>query len=348
MKAIVTGGAGFIGCSLVKKLINEFNYEVLVVDSLTYASQKDSLSDVWSNDLFSFEKADISDQRCIKNIFCDFKPNYVFNLAAETHVDKSIDSPELFIKTNIYGTYSLLEVSLDYWTNLNIKEKKAFRFLQVSTDEVFGDLAEDEDPFDESNNYNPSSPYSASKASADHLVRSWFRTYKLPVLLSNCSNNYGPFQFHEKLIPLMIIKALRGERLPLYGSGLQIRDWLFVDDHVAALIDIIAYGEIGQSYNIGSCCEKTNLELVEAICNILDEIQDIKPGDFKSFKDLISFVDDRPGHDLRYAINPSKLMNELGWYPKENFDSGLRKTIEWYLERSDSVAYNIERIGKGR
>lgn len=347
MKVIVTGGAGFIGSALVRKLI-KVGYEVLVVDSLTYASQLNSLNEVADNNLFSLIQSDISDKDSLKKIFRDFCPLHVFNLAAETHVDKSIDSPELFIKTNIYGTYSLLEVSLDYWTNLNIKEKKAFRFLQVSTDEVFGDLAEDEDPFDESNNYNPSSPYSASKASADHLVRSWYRTYKLPVLLSNCSNNYGPFQFHEKLIPLMIIKALRGERLPLYGSGLQIRDWLFVDDHVEALVDIIAHGQIGQSYNIGSCCEKTNLELVEAICNILDEIQDIKPGDFKSFKDLISFVDDRPGHDLRYAINPSKLMNELGWHPKENFESGLRKTIEWYLERSDSVAHNIERIGKGR
>lgn len=347
MKVIVTGGAGFIGSTLVRKLI-KIGYEVLVVDSLTYASQLDSLNEVADNILFSFIQSDISDKDSLKKIFRDFCPRYVFNLAAETHVDKSIDSPEIFIKTNIYGTYSLLEASLDYWTNLNIKEKESFRFLQVSTDEVFGDLTEDEDPFDESNNYYPSSPYSASKASADHLVRSWFRTYKLPVLLSNCSNNYGPFQFHEKLIPLMIIKALKGESLPLYGSGLQIRDWLFVDDHVEALIDIIAHGQIGQSYNIGSCCEKTNLELVETICNILDEIQDTKPGDFESFKDLISFVDDRPGHDLRYAINPSKLMNELGWRPKENFESGLRKTIEWYLERSDSVAYDIERIGKGR
>ena len=348
MKVIVTGGAGFIGSALVKKLIGEFNYEVLVIDSLTYASQLESLEEVSSSALFSLAQEDICNQELIEKIFFDFKPNYIFNLAAETHVDRSIDSPDLFIKTNIFGTYSLLESSYKYWETLESSLKEDFRFLHVSTDEVFGDLGDDDPPCDELKNYDPSSPYSATKASSDHLVRAWHKTYKLPVLLSNCSNNYGPFQFYEKLIPLMIIKAIRGEELPVYGSGLQIRDWLFVDDHVDALIRIIQNGEIGESYNIGANCEKTNLEVVNEICRILDETYETKPKDIQSFRDLITFVDDRPGHDKRYAINPQKIRSKLGWEPRENFESGLKKTIQWYVNKGHSIDYEALRIGKRR
>tara|TARA_B100000965_G_scaffold366406_1_gene351578 strand:- start:1381 stop:2433 length:1053 start_codon:yes stop_codon:yes gene_type:complete len=348
LKAIVTGGAGFIGCSLVKKLINEFNYEVLVVDSLTYASQKDSLSDVWNNDLFSFEKADISDQRHIKNIFYDFKPNYIFNLAAETHVDRSIEEPKDFVMTNILGTFSLLEESLNFWRSLPLNLQDNFKFLHISTDEVFGDLEDHEPPFSEENRYEPSSPYSASKASSDHLVKSWHRTYQLPILLSNCSNNYGPYQFFEKLIPLMILKALRGEKLPLYGAGDQVRDWLYVEDHVDALIKIIHDGRVGESYNVGASCEKTNLQVVELICSILDAQVESKPSNITSFSELITFVEDRPGHDKRYAINPDKINRELLWKPQVDFETGLKKTIAWYLKRVEFVDYEASRIGIGR
>ena len=348
MKTVVTGGAGFIGSALVKKLINSFGYEVLVVDSLTYSSQIDSLYEVKDNDLFSFSETDICDENSLKVIFNNFKPDFVFNLAAETHVDRSIDSPEIFLETNIFGTYRLLNVSLEYWKTLEKKRKDNFRFLHISTDEVFGELKINEPPFKETNNYDPSSPYSASKASSDHLVRAWHRTYDLPVLLSNCSNNYGPFQFYEKLIPLMIIKALRGEKLPIYGTGMQVRDWLYVEDHADALIKIIQEGLVGESYNIGASCEKTNLQVVEEICTILDEIQSPKPSNITSFKELISFVDDRPGHDLRYAINSDKIKKELNWKASEDFESGLRKTVEWYRDKADLIAYKANRIGINR
>ncbi len=346
MKAIVTGGAGFIGSSLVKTLITDFKYEVLVLDSLTYASQLDSLNEVADSKLYSFLKVDISDQNTLETVIPEFQPNYIFNLAAETHVDRSIDSPDTFIKTNIIGTYSLLEASLLYWRSLDLNQKGEFRFLHVSTDEVYGDLDLTDPPFDELKSYEPSSPYSASKASSDHLVMAWYRTFDLPVLLTNCSNNYGPSQFYEKLIPLMILKAIRGEKLPIYGNGLQIRDWLFVEDHVNALVQIIQSGQIGECYNIGASCEKTNIEVVEEICQILDEKLDSKPKNLQSFKELISYVDDRPGHDNRYAINPNKLRNKIGWKPKQTFESGLRQTVDWYLERIESVDYKGSRIGK--
>ncbi len=348
MKTIVTGGAGFIGSALVRKLIKSLEYEVMVLDSLTYASQMDSLEEVSESELFSFSETDICDSNSLIEIYETFQPDFVFNLAAETHVDRSIDSPELFLKTNIIGTFSLLEVSLKYWRHLDATSKDKFRFLHISTDEVFGDLKENEPPFKETNNYDPSSPYSASKASSDHLVRAWHRTYNLPVLLSNCSNNYGPFQFTEKLIPLMIVSALRGLKLPIYGNGKQIRDWLFVDDHADALIKIIHEGLVGESYNIGASCEKTNLEVVEEICNVLDETQDTKPNGIESFKELISFVDDRPGHDQRYAIDSSKINKELGWHAVESFQSGLRKTVDWYCEAIEKLPYQGERIGKSR
>ena len=348
MKAIVTGGAGFIGSALVKKLIKSLKCEVMVIDSLTYASQMPSLQEVLENKLFSFSETDICDTKSLMEIYAIFQPDFVFNLAAETHVDRSIDSPELFLKTNIMGTYSLLDVSLKFWRDLDATSKRKFRFLHISTDEVFGDLKENEPPFKETNNYHPSSPYSASKASSDHLVRAWYKTYNLPVLLSNCSNNYGPFQFYEKLIPLMIIKALRGEKLPIYGTGMQVRDWLYVEDHADALIKIIQEGKVGESYNIGASCEKTNLQVVKEICRILDEIQPSKPGNITSYKELISFVGDRPGHDLRYAINSDKIKKELNWKASEDFESGLRKTVEWYLEKVDSISYEANRIGINR
>ena len=348
MKAIVTGGAGFIGSALVKKLIKSLKCEVMVIDSLTYASQMPSLQEVLENKLFSFSETDICDTKSLMEIYAIFQPDFVFNLAAETHVDRSIDSPELFLKTNVIGTYSLLDVSLKFWRDLDATSKKKFRFLHISTDEVFGDLKENEPPFKETNNYHPSSPYSASKASSDHLVRAWYKTYNLPVLLSNCSNNYGPFQFYEKLIPLMIIKALRGEKLPIYGTGMQVRDWLYVEDHADALIKIIQEGKVGESYNIGASCEKTNLQVVKEICRILDEIKPSKPGNITSYKELISFVDDRPGHDLRYAINSDKIKKELNWKASEDFESGLRKTVEWYLDKVDSISYEANRIGINR
>tara|TARA_A100001011_G_scaffold359900_1_gene406766 strand:- start:1444 stop:2493 length:1050 start_codon:yes stop_codon:yes gene_type:complete len=348
LKAIVTGGAGFIGSALVKKLIKSLKCEVMVIDSLTYASQMPSLQEVLENKLFSFSETDICDTKSLMEIYAIFQPDFVFNLAAETHVDRSIDSPELFLKTNVIGTYSLLDVSLKFWRDLDATSKKKFRFLHISTDEVFGDLKENEPPFKETNNYHPSSPYSASKASSDHLVRAWYKTYNLPVLLSNCSNNYGPFQFYEKLIPLMIIKALRGEKLPIYGTGMQVRDWLYVEDHADALIKIIQEGKVGESYNIGASCEKTNLQVVKEICRILDEIKPSKPGNITSYKELISFVDDRPGHDLRYAINSDKIKKELNWKASEDFESGLRKTVEWYLEKVDSISYEANRIGINR
>tara|TARA_A100001015_G_scaffold180321_1_gene200590 strand:+ start:972 stop:2021 length:1050 start_codon:yes stop_codon:yes gene_type:complete len=348
LKAIVTGGAGFIGSALVKKLIKSLKCEVMVIDSLTYASQMPSLQEVLENKLFSFSETDICDTKSLMEIYAIFQPDFVFNLAAETHVDRSIDSPELFLKTNVMGTYSLLDVSLKFWRDLDATSKKKFRFLHISTDEVFGDLKENEPPFKETNNYHPSSPYSASKASSDHLVRAWYKTYNLPVLLSNCSNNYGPFQFYEKLIPLMIIKALRGEKLPIYGTGMQVRDWLYVEDHADALIKIIQEGKVGESYNIGASCEKTNLQVVKEICRILDEIKPSKPGNITSYKELISFVDDRPGHDLRYAINSDKIKKELNWKASEDFESGLRKTVEWYLEKVDSISYEANRIGINR
>ena len=347
MKLLVTGGAGFIGSAPIRHSIKELEYEVLCLDKLTYASSLDSLKDVQENPLFKFKKEDICNENSVFQILKGFKPNVLINLAAETHVDRSIDGPDEFIKSNIIGTFSILQAALKFWKSLKNPEKDRFRFHHVSTDEVFGDLGKDQDPFSELTPYDPSSPYSATKASSDHLVRSWHKTYGLPVLISNCSNNYGPYQFTEKLIPLIIIKALKGESLPIYGKGNQIRDWLFVEDHVKALVDIFHNGKIGESYNVGGNCEKTNLEVVKEICSVLDDqVKDLPSGILKH-EELIKFVEDRPGHDKRYAINSSKIQKELNWNPEENFKTGIKKTIEWYIENQDNLNYLTSRLGLG-
>lgn len=327
-KIIVTGGAGFIGSAVVRRLLGDNNNQVLVIDKLTYAGNLNSLSSVADPDRLQFKKIDICDSDEVSRIFESFQPEIVMHLAAESHVDRSIDGPSIFIQTNIVGTFRLLEVALKYWKEVN----RNFLFHHISTDEVFGDLENSGELFTEQTRYNPSSPYSASKASSDHLVRAWHTTYGLPVIITNCSNNYGPYQFPEKLIPLMIISAIEGRPLPVYGKGNQIRDWLFVDDHAQALVEVISRGEVGETYNIGGHNEKTNLEVVRAICEILEKIDLPKPNGIRQFEDLITFVKDRPGHDLRYAIDASKIANELGWKPKETFESGLEKTVKWYLE----------------
>jgi dTDP-glucose 4,6-dehydratase len=347
LKILVAGGAGFIGSALIRYIIKELEYEVLCLDKLSYASNLESLQEVSNNPLFSFEKEDICNEDSIHKILKDFKPNIVINLAAETHVDRSIDGPESFVQSNIIGTFSLLQASLKYWQSIKDQDKKIFRFHHVSTDEVFGDLEKNEAPFSELTPYDPSSPYSASKASSDHLVRSWNRTYGLPVLLSNCSNNYGPFQFTEKLIPLVITKALKGESLPIYGKGDQIRDWLFVEDHVKALVDIFQKGEIGESYNVGGNCEKTNLEVVKEICAVLDDLVTNLPSRFSKHEELIQFVEDRPGHDQRYAIDSSKIQRELNWNPEESFKTGIKKTVKWYFENNKDHNYSSDRLGLG-
>ncbi len=324
----MTGGAGFIGSAVVRRLLGDNNNQVLVIDKLTYAGNLNSLSSVADPDRLQFKKIDICDSDEVSRIFESFQPEIVMHLAAESHVDRSIDGPSIFIQTNIVGTFRLLEVALKYWKEVN----RNFLFHHISTDEVFGDLENSGELFTEQTRYNPSSPYSASKASSDHLVRAWHTTYGLPVITTNCSNNYGPYQFPEKLIPLMIISAIEGRPLPVYGKGNQIRDWLFVDDHAQALVEVISRGEVGETYNIGGHNEKTNLEVVRAICEILEKIDLPKPNGIRQFEDLITFVKDRPGHDLRYAIDASKIANELGWKPKETFESGLEKTVKWYLE----------------
>ena len=345
MKILVTGGAGFIGSALIKHAIKELEYEVLCLDKLTYASSLDSLKDIQESPLFQFKKEDICNENSVFQILKGFKPNVLINLAAETHVDRSIDGPEEFIKSNILGTFSLLQAALKFWKSLENLEKDCFRFHHVSTDEVFGDLGKDQDPFSELTPYDPSSPYSATKASSDHLVRSWHRTYGLPVLISNCSNNYGPFQFPEKLIPLIIHKALKGESLPVYGKGDQVRDWLFVEDHVKALVEIFHNGKVGGSYNVGGNCEKTNLEVVKEICSVLDKISSDLPSGIKKHEKLITFVKDRPGHDQRYAIDASKICNELNWMPKEDFNSGIKKTVLWYLKNEYKGDLDFKRLG---
>jgi dTDP-glucose 4,6-dehydratase len=327
MKIIVTGGAGFIGSTLVKKLLFEGN-EVINVDCLTYAGNKESLLDVETNKSYHFENVNILNKIELDRLFEQYQPNAVMHLAAESHVDRSIESPMNFIQTNIIGTFNLLETSMSYFSGIDANEKKIFRFHHISTDEVYGDLEPSMEPFEEDTRYDPSSPYSASKASSDHLVRSWNRTYGLPVLVSNCSNNYGPYQFPEKLIPLTISNALNQKQIPIYGKGDQIRDWLYVEDHVDALYNILQYGKIGHTYNIGGNNEITNIEVVNLICKILEELAKNTNREYKS---LITHVQDRPGHDKRYAINSNKIKNELGWAPKENFTSGLRKTVKWYL-----------------
>ena len=332
MKILITGGAGFIGSSLVKYIIRNTNDVVINIDKLTYSGNQDSLKEVESDKNYFFEKIDICNRDSLSKVFLKYRPDAVMHLAAESHVDRSIDDPSAFISTNIIGTFNLLEETRSYLDTLTADEKKIFRFHHISTDEVFGDLTLTEEPFNESTPYAPSSPYSASKASSDHLVRAWGRTYELPVIITNCSNNYGPFQHPEKLIPLMIINALQGKKLPIYGNGDNIRDWLFVEDHVKGLYMVLKKGVPTQDYNIGGNSEMRNLEVVEQICNILNMLIKKKPENVNNFKDLIVFVDERPGHDLRYAINSTKIMNDLSWSPEETFESGLYKTVEWYLD----------------
>ena len=351
MKILVTGGAGFIGSAVVRHTLNETDHSVVNLDSLTYAGNLESLVEVDKGARYFFEHIDICDADRLRQIFDTHKPSAVMHLAAESHVDRSIDGPGDFIKTNVNGTFNLLEAARQYFGGLNDNEKQSFRFHHVSTDEVYGDLAGTNDLFTEETPYSPSSPYSASKAASDHLVRAWGRTYGLPVIITNCSNNYGPYHFPEKLIPYVILNAIHGRPLPVYGNGLQIRDWLYVDDHVKALIKVLTEGKVGETYNIGGHNEKTNLEVVQTICDLLEELAPEKPSGIDKYRDLITFVKDRPGHDARYAIDASKIHRELGWVPEETFETGLRKTIQWYLtnapwwERVLSRTYRMERIG---
>ncbi|MDG2060580.1 MAG: dTDP-glucose 4,6-dehydratase [SAR86 cluster bacterium] len=332
MKLLVTGGAGFIGSALIRYIIGKTDSHVLNLDNLTYAANLDSLNFEEVNERYSFKKGDICDKNFLEKIFEDYQPDRVMHLAAESHVDRSIDGPSDFIQTNIIGTYNLLEVSRSYWMSLNKPRKENFLFHHISTDEVFGDLKKHDSPFTEDSNYKPSSPYSASKASSDHLVRSWHRTFNLPVIVSNCSNNYGPFQYPEKFIPLTITNAISGKAIPVYGDGQQVRDWLYVEDHAKALYLILTKGVIGESYNVGGDNELKNIEVVHQILDIIERKIPNKPGTLKNYEDLISFVEDRPGHDLRYAIDCSKIKKDLNWSPSETFKSGLEKTVNWYLE----------------
>jgi dTDP-glucose 4,6-dehydratase len=334
MKILVTGAAGFIGCNLVRHLINDCGHDVLAVDKLTYAGNLASLADLQTSDSYSFLQADICDTAAIERAFNEFQPDAIMHLAAESHVDRSIDGPEAFIQTNIMGTYHLLQIARAYFDKLAEPKKSSFRFHHISTDEVYGSLGPDDPAFSETTSYDPHSPYSASKAASDHLVRAWHDTYGLPVLITNCSNNYGPFQFPEKLIPVVILKAIRGESIPVYGKGENVRDWLYVTDHASALAQVVAKGSVGHTYNIGGDNELRNIDLVKMICKILDEIRPPSDNglDIKSYEELITFVTDRPGHDMRYAIDAQKIKSELGWEPKEDFSSGFKKTIHWYLE----------------
>ena len=349
---LVTGGAGFIGSALVRYLIRETEERVCVVDKLTYAGNLESLAEVSGSDRFRFERADICDRAELDRIFSEFRPDAVMHLAAESHVDRSIDAPGDFIRTNIVGTYTLLEADRNYWSGLPAGARERFRFHHISTDEVFGDLKDSDGFFREDTPYMPSSPYSASKASSDHLVRAWFRTFGMPTLVTNCSNNYGPRQFPEKLIPLMILSALDDKPLPVYGDGAQVRDWLYVEDHARALHLAVTRGVPGETYNIGGHNTKSNLQVVHTLCGLLDELSPRRDG--RSRREQVVFVADRPGHDLRYAIDAAKIQRELGWTPRESFESGLRKTVEWYLaERAGwcrrvlDGSCRLERLGLG-
>ena len=350
---LVTGGAGFIGSAVVRHLLSDTDIKVINVDKLTYAGSQLNLGDYAEHPRHHFCEVDICDSHSIAKLLNEYKPDAVMHLAAESHVDRSIDGPAAFIQTNIVGTYTLLESCRHYWSALSGNKQEQFRFHHISTDEVYGDLGENSSAlFTEDTPYDPSSPYSASKASSDHLVRAWHRTYGLPVIVTNCSNNYGPYHFPEKLIPLMILNALEGKSLPIYGDGQQIRDWLYVTDHARALVKVVTEGLVGQTYNIGGHNERTNLQVVHAICELLDELHPDKPKTLQSYRELISYVKDRPGHDLRYAIDASKIDRTLNWLPKETFESGLRKTVQWYLnnlqwcQQVQQDNYQRQRLGK--
>lgn len=349
MKILITGGAGFIGSAVIRHILNNTTDRVVNVDKLTYAGNLESLAAVSSSARYTFEKVDICHRNALDRVFREHQPDAVMHLAAESHVDRSIDGPADFIETNIVGTYTLLEATRAYWNRLEEGAHERFRFHHISTDEVYGDLEGPEDLFTETTPYAPSSPYSASKASSDHLVRAWRRTYGLPTLVTNCSNNYGPYHFPEKLIPLMILNALEGKPLPVYGEGNQVRDWLYVEDHARALYEVLTEGEVGETYNIGGHNEKQNIEVVNTICALLDEFRPRADG--RVYGELITHVTDRPGHDQRYAIDAGKIQRELGWAPQESFESGIRKTVEWYLNNLDwcrrvqDGSYQRERLG---
>ncbi|ENG7517655.1 dTDP-glucose 4,6-dehydratase [Vibrio harveyi] len=353
MKILVTGGAGFIGSAVIRHIIRDTQDTVINLDKLTYAGNLESLAEVSDSERYHFEHVDICQRNELDRVFAKHQPDLVMHLAAESHVDRSIDGPAAFIETNVMGTYHLLESARQYWSTLDETRKAAFRFHHISTDEVYGDLEGTDDLFTETTSYAPSSPYSASKASSDHLVRAWQRTYGFPTLVTNCSNNYGPYHFPEKLIPLMILNALDGKPLPVYGDGMQIRDWLFVEDHARALYKVVTEGEIGETYNIGGHNEKANIEVVKTICSLLEEFRPNKPAGVESYESLITYVKDRPGHDVRYAIDATKIARELNWTPEETFESGIRKTVEWYLnnqqwwQRVLDGSYSLERLGAG-
>jgi dTDP-glucose 4,6-dehydratase len=348
---LVTGGAGFIGSAVIRHIIRHTVDRVVNVDKLTYAGNLESLDETVSSPRYTFERVDICDRREIERIFQSYQPDLVMHLAAESHVDRSIDGAAAFIETNIVGTYRLLEVTREYWRGVNETRRDAFRFHHVSTDEVYGDVGESGAASTETSSYAPSSPYAATKASSDHLVRAWRRTYGLPTLITNCSNNYGPYQFPEKLIPLLILNALEGKSLPIYGKGDQVRDWLFVDDHARALYLVLTSGRLGETYNIGGNNQRRNIDVVSALCGLLDELVPSKPAGVARYVDLVANVPDRPGHDLRYAIDTGKIERELRWLPAETFETGLRKTVEWYLARRgwcrrvQDGSYRGERLG---
>ena len=350
-KILITGGAGFIGSAVIRHIIKNSDHRVVNIDKLTYAGNLESLTSVENNPRYVFEKVDICNSNEVSRIIGKYQPDLLINLAAETHVDRSIDGPEKFIQTNIIGTYVLLEVVRKYFYDLDINKKKTFRFHHVSTDEVYGDLKKKSEFFTEKTSYSPSSPYSATKASSDHLVRAWHRTFTIPTLITNCSNNYGPYQFPEKLIPLIILKALEGQNLRIYGNRKLVRDWLYVEDHALALLKVALNGVIGETYNIGGPNELQNIEVVKTVCEILDELSPSKFNGIKKYEQLITFVDDRAGHDFRYAIDATKIANELNWIPNETFKTGIKKTVEWYLknkiwcDRIKDGGYQGQRLG---